>query len=188
MHALPLRRVALAGGAFCWAQFCVAAYTVVACVQALEMSLIAAGAILTVVQISSALGRVLVGWLADALRDTARVLAWNAALMLATCVASIWMSPSWPLPALYALFALHGMTSGAWAGAVLAEAGRLAPNGVVSAAISGVLVYINIGKFIGPIVFANTYLLTKSYGWAFGSIALPAVLAWLCLRHKNINK
>ncbi|HTE14536.1 MAG TPA: MFS transporter [Burkholderiales bacterium] len=185
----PLRRVALAGGAFCWAQFCVAAYTVVTCVQAMEMSLIAAGAILTVVQISSAVGRVFVGWLADALHDTARVLAWNAALMFVTCVASIWMSPAWPLLAIYALFALHGITSGAWAGAVLAEAGRLAPQGVVSAAISGVLVYINIGKFIGPIVFANTYLLTRSYGWAFASIAIPALLAYLSLRfYKNINK
>ncbi len=186
---LPLRRVALAGGAFCWAQFCVGAYTVVACVQALDMSLLAAGAILTVVQVFSALGRVLVGWLADALRDTGRVLAWNAALMFVTCMASIWMSPNWPLAAIYALFALHGMTSGAWAGAVLAEVGKLAPQGAVSAAISGALVYINIGKFIGPMVFANTYLLTKSYGWAFASIAIPAVIAWFCLRiDRNTNK
>ncbi|HTD91753.1 MAG TPA: MFS transporter [Burkholderiales bacterium] len=184
----PLRRLALAGGAFCWAQFCVGAYTVVACVQALEMSLIAAGAMLTLVQVASALGRVFAGWLADTLHDTARVLAWNAALMLATCIASIWMSPGWPLWAVYALFALHGMTSGSWAGAVLAEAGRLAPNGVVSAAVSGVMVYINIGKFIGPIVFANTYLLTQSYGWAFASIGIPALAAWLYLKYKNINK
>lgn len=188
-RTLPLRRVALAGGLFCWAQFCVAAYTVVVCVKVFEMSLLAAGAMLTVVQVANALGRLAVGWLCDAMREAARVLAWNAALMAITCVASLWIAPSWPPFAVYALFALHGVTSGAWAGATLAEAGKLAqqiPGGSVSAAISGVLVYFNAGKFFGPIAFANLYLLTQSYGWAFASLALPALIAWFYLK-KNIQ-
>ncbi len=178
----PLRRVALAGGAFCWAQFCVGAYTVVACVKVFDMSLIAAGGMLTVVQVSSAFGRVLVGWAADALRDTSRILTWNAVLMMLTCVASLWMAPDWPLAAIYVLFALHGMTSGAWAGAALAEAGRTAPPGAATAALSGTLVYFNIGKLLGPIVFANVYLISQSYGWAFASLAIPALIAWAALR------
>jgi MFS family permease len=184
----PLRRISIVGGAFCWAQFCVGAYTVVACVKVFDMSLIAAGGMLTVVQISSALGRVLVGWAADALRSTARVLGWNSMLMVAICIASIWMAPGWPLWAIYILFALHGMTSGAWAGAALAEAGRTAPQGQVTAALSGALVYFNTGKMLGPVVFANVYLVTQSYGWAFASLALPALIAWFCLIEKNINK
>lgn len=187
---MPLRRVAVAGGLFCWAQFCVAAYTVVACVKVFDMSLLAAGAMLTVVQVANALGRLVVGWLCDALRDTARVLAWNAVLMLATCIASLWMAPGWPSYAIYILFALHGITSGAWAGATLAEAGRLAQQvsgGSVSAAISGVLVFFNTGKFLGPVAFANVYLATLSYGWAFASLSVPAVLAWLNLRNKKIE-
>jgi len=181
----PLRNVALAGWLFCWAQFCVAAYTVVACVQVFDMSLLAAGAILTAVQVANALGRLFIGWLCDALGNTARVLAWNSLLMIVTCLASLAMAPDWPLIAVYVLFALHGFTSGAWAGATLAEAGRLAQQirgGTVSAAISGVLVFFNTGKFIGPIAFANVYWATQSYGWAFASLALPAGLAWLCLR------
>jgi MFS family permease len=180
----PLRRIAIAGGAFCWAQFCVGAYTVVACVKVFDMSLIAAGGMLTVVQIFSAFGRMLVGWAADALRNTARVLVWNAMLMIALCIVSIGMAPDWPLAAIYVLFALLGMASGAWAGAVLAEAGRLAPQGQVTAALSGVLVYINVGKMIGPIVLANVYLFTQSYGWAFASLAIPALMAWISLRKK----
>lgn len=178
----PLRRIAIAGGAFCWAQFCVGAYTVVACVKVFDLSLIAAGGILTVVQISSGVGRVLVGWAADALRDTTRVLAWNAMLMIVICIVSVWMAPGWPLAAIYVLFALHGMTSGAWAGAALAEAGRTAPPGAATAALSGALVYFNTGKMIGPIVFANVYLFTQSYGWAFASLAIPALIACSVMR------
>jgi predicted MFS family arabinose efflux permease len=186
-RSVPLRRVAIAGGAFCWAQFCVAAYTVVACVKVFDMSLIAAGAMLTAVQIANALGRLAVGWLADALRDTARVLAWIAALMAATFVVSLAMAPGWPLWAVYLLFGLHGVTSGAWAGATLAEAGRLAQQtgGAVGAAISGVLVYFNMGKFLGPLMFANIYLLTQSYNWAFAALAVPALLAWWCVTRKT---
>lgn len=184
----PLRRVALAGGAFCWAQFCVAAYTVVACVKVFDMSLIAAGAMLTLVQVANTIGRVLVGYVADAMHDTARVLGWNAALMMATCIVSLWMAPGWPPYAIYALFALHGFASGAWAGATLAEAGRLAQNetgGAVSSAISGVLVFFNTGKMLGPIVFANVYLVSQSYAWAFTSLTIPALIALFCLRKES---
>ncbi len=184
----PLRRIALAGGAFCWAQFCVSAYAVVVCVNVFELSLLAAGAMLTVVQISSALGRVFVGWVSDALRNTPLVLSWNAAILLVTCVVSLWIAPSWPLPAIYALFAVLGFTTGAWAGTVLAEAGRLAPAGTASSVLSGMFVYLNCGKMIGPIVFANTYWVTQSYAWAFASLALPATIALACLRHNKTNK
>lgn len=188
---VPLRCVGLAGGAFCWAQFCVGAYTVVVCVKVFEMSLLAAGAMLTVVQLASALGRVLVGWLCDALGNAARVLTTNAIFMLGTCIASWWIAPGWPLFAIYLLFAMLGFTTGAWAGAVLAEAGRLAPKGVGGAtnlALSGMFVYLNTGKMIGPIVFANVYWFTQSYAWAFASLALPAVIALLCLRQINLDK
>jgi len=104
--------------------------------------------------------------------------------MIAVCAVSLWMAPGWPLPAIYLLFAVLGFTTGAWAGTVLAEAGRLAPPGGMSAALSGMFVFLNSGKMIGPIVFANVYWLTQSYGWAFASLALPGVVAWVCLRKK----
>jgi hypothetical protein len=81
------------------------------------------------------------------------------------------------------------VTSGAWAGAALAEAGRLAQQtgSAVGAAISGVLVYFNMGKFVGPIVFANIYLATQSYGWAFASLAVPALLGWRCVYNNRFK-
>ena len=176
-----LRLLSVAAGCLCWGQFCVASYTVVACVEALGMSLIMAGTVLTVVQLSNAASRLVAGWLADRAGSTTRVLLGIVALMLATSVASIWLSPAWSVPMLYIYFALQGIATGAWAGLVLAEVGHLAPGSQVSIAVSGALVYINAGKLIGPAVFAARYTFTTSYGLAFASIAAPALLALFCL-------
>ena len=141
----------------------------------------------SVVQIASAVGRVIMGWLCDTLQNTALVLKWNASVLIVACAGALWMAPGWPPALVYALFAVLGFTTGAWAGTVLAEAGRLAPQEKLSAALSGMFVYLNTGKMIGPVIFANVYLATQSYGWAFASLALPGVAAWVWL-HTNVRK
>jgi len=182
-----LRRLSLAGFSFCWAQFCASAFTVVACVQALDMSLIAAGTVLLVVQFSNASGRVVAGWIADRMGGAAAVLAWMGWAMLFVSIGFFWLSPEWPLPLTYLMFAALGITSGAWAGILLAEVGQLAPAGHVGPVVGGALVYINLGKLAGPAVFAATYALTHSYGIAYALIAAPALMAVICLRQdKNM--
>ncbi len=176
-----LRYATIAGSCFSWIQFCVATFTVVACVTTLDMSLVLAGTVLTVVQAASAGGRVLIGWIVDRVQDTASVLAWNAAVVVLAALAALAFSPALPLPAVYLLFAVLGAASGCWPGALLAEVGRLAPPGQVSLAISGSLVITNVGKFAGPIVFANVYALTHSYSTAFAALVLPAAVAVYCL-------
>ena len=176
-----LRLATIAGGCFSWIQFCVATFTVVACVTALDMSLLLAGTVLTVVQFSSAAGRVFIGWIVDRVQDTARVLAWNAGIVMLGSLAALTLDPSLPLPLIYVLFAVLGAASGCWPGALLAEVGRLSPPGQVSLAISGSLVITNVGKFAGPIVFANIYVLTHSYSIAFAALVVPAGVALYCL-------
>lgn len=176
-----LKLITIAGSCFSWVQFCAAAFAVVACVEALGMSLVVAGTVLTVVQISSAIGRVMIGWITDRVGDTARVLAWNAGLLTVITIGGLVLAPGLPLIAVYLFFALLGATSGCWPGAILAEVGRLAPQGQVSLAISGSLVITNVGKFLGPIVFANAYALTHSYSIAFVSLLAPAAVAFYCL-------
>ena len=183
-----LRLIAIAGGCFSWIQFCAATFAVVACVITLDMSLVVAGTVLTVVQLASAGGRVLMGWIVDRVGDTARALAWNAGILIASTVAALALDPALPLIWVYVLFAVMGATSGCWPGVILAEVGRLAPQGQVSLAISGSLVITNVGKFAGPIIFANVYVLTRSYGIAFASLIVPATVALYCLlaaRNRN---
>jgi MFS transporter, NNP family, nitrate/nitrite transporter len=176
-----LRYMGFVGSCFSWGQFVVASYTVVACVRTLGMSLVAAGTVLTAVQIGNAGGRVFAGWLADRVGASTPVLRWIAWLMLGSAVTAFWMSSRWPLPLLYALFVSLGIATGAWAGMVMAEIGRRAPADKVGAAMGGALVYVNIGKFIGPIVFANVYLTSGSYPTAFASLVMPAAAALLLL-------
>jgi hypothetical protein len=101
--------------------------------------------------------------------------------MLGVSIGFVWLAPAWPLWLTYLMFAVLGITSGAWAGILLAEVGHLAPPGQVGAVVSGTLVYVNLGKFAGPAVFSATYALTHSYGIAFALIAVPALVAVYCL-------
>ena len=116
----PLRMLALTGGAYCWGQFVVISYTVVAAVAELGMSLIVAGTLLTAVHLGSVAGSVVAGWLADRAGGT-RVLIWIGWLLLAAAALAFWMGPAWPPLLLYVLFALLGVATGAWAGLLLAE-------------------------------------------------------------------
>jgi MFS family permease len=175
-----LRMLALTGLAYCWGQFIVISYTVVAAVAELGMSLIVAGTLLTAVHLGSVAGRVVAGWLADRAGGT-RVLIWIGWLLLATAALAFWMGPAWQPLLLYVLFALLGVATGAWAGLLLAESSRLAPHGQTGAATSGVMIYVNVGKFLGPIVFANIYAATSSYSLAFGSMVVPAIFGICCL-------
>lgn len=180
-----LRRLSLAGLSFCWAQFCVSAFTVVACVEALDMSLIAAGTVLMVVQLTNAAGRMLAGWIADWIGSATRVLAWMGWAMLAVSIGFVWLSPGMPLLLVYVMFAVLGVTSGAWAGILLAEVSHRAPPEHVGTMISGMLVYVNLGKLAGPAVFAVSYALTHSYGVAFALLAVPALTAVYCLSTRS---
>ena len=91
------------------------------------------------------------------------------------------MGPGWPSILLYLLFALLGVVTGAWAGLLLAESARLAPHGQTGAATSGVMIYVNAGKFLGPVAFANIYALTGSYAVSFATMAVPAIFGIYCL-------
>ncbi|MGH8619836.1 MAG: MFS transporter [Burkholderiales bacterium] len=181
----PLRRLALAAAGFCWAQFCVLSYTVVACVETFGLSLVSAGFVLMAVHLTSAVGRVAAGWLADRLRDAQRVLRGIAWVMLGTSLASLGMADGWPLWAIYGLFILHGFHSGAWSGAVLADIGRCAPAGQAGAAVNGTLVYLNLGKLVGPVLLALIYGATRNYGVALASMVIPATVALWCLRARE---
>jgi len=176
----PLRYISLTGGFCCWGQFVVISYTVVAAVTEFGMSLVVAGTVLTGVHLGSAGSRVGAGWIADR-AGGARVLVWINWLLLGSAALAVGMRPEWPLAAIYALFALLGIMTGAWAGLFLAETARLAPHGQVGATMSGVMIYVNGGKFLGPIIFANIYAVTHSYAWSFGSLAVPALAALYCM-------
>jgi len=176
-----LRLLSISGGCFVVVQICLSTFTVVLFAEDMRLGLIEAGFVLTASQVGGVTGRVFWGWLADLTRNCFAVLAALAAVMLAACLAVLAVTPGWPLAASCALFFVIGSTASGWNGAFLAEVVRLCPRHEISSATGGSLVFVNVGKMLGPIAFTNAYLASGSYALAFGLLALPAGAGLACV-------
>jgi predicted MFS family arabinose efflux permease len=176
-----LRLLSIAGGCFVIVQICVSTFTVVLFAEEMHVGLIQAGLVLTASQVGGVTGRIFWGWLADVTRNCFVALALLALVMLATCLMVIAITPGWPVLVSSVLFFVIGSTASGWNGAFLAEVARLSPQDAISRATGGSLVFVNAGKMMGPILFANAYLLGGSYTLAFGLLALPAAAGLACL-------
>jgi MFS family permease len=176
-----LRLLSIAGGCFVIVQICISTFTVALFAEQIGIGLILAGIVLMASQVGGVVGRVFWGWLADLTGNCFTVLSVLAAVMLVAAVLSTAITPAWTVFASCALFFVFGSTASGWNGAFLAEVARLSPPGAISAATGGSLVFVNIGKMLGPIVFANAYHLADSYTLAFGLLALPAAAGLACV-------
>lgn len=178
---VALRLLSIAGGCLVIVQICISTFTVVLFVEGMEMGLVQAGVVLMASQVGGVGGRVFWGWLADLTQNCFAVLAVLCAVLTAACLATVAVTPQWPLSASCALFFVLGLTASGWNGAFLAEVAQLAPPGAISSATGGSLFFVNVGKLLGPIAFTNAYLLTGSYVVAFGLLAVPSAAALACL-------
>ena len=176
-----LRLLAISGGCFVIVQIAISTFTVVLFVEQIGIGLIEAGIVLMASQVGGVSGRIFWGWVADLTQDCFTTLAVLAGVLLAACLATFALTPAWPLFAACGLFFVLGSTASGWNGAFLAEVAQLAPPGAISSATGGSLVFVNVGKMLGPIAFTNAYFLTGSYVLAFGLLALPAAGALACL-------
>lgn len=182
-----LRLLSISGGCFVIVQICLSTFTVILFNEELGWGLIEAGIVLTASQVGGVTGRVLWGWLADLTRNCLGMLSLLGAVMAVSALCCYALTPQWPMFAACVLFFVLGSTASGWNGAFLAEVARLSPRESISVATGSALVFVNTGKAIGPIAFANAYLLTGSYRRAFVLLALPAVIGLWCVwtAHRN---
>lgn len=178
---LALRLLSISGGCFVVVQICMQTFTVVLFVERIGIDLVAAGMVLTASQVGGVFGRPFWGWLADTARNCFVVLAILAAVMFTACLLVPILQPGWPLAVACVLFFVLGSTASGWNGAFLAEVARLAPRREVPLATAGSLVFVNLGKLIGPIVFTTIYFATGDYLLVFGLLALPAAIGMGCV-------
>lgn len=176
-----LRLMSIAGGCFVIVQICLSTFTVILFAEEMHLGLVQAGLILTASQVGGVTGRMFWGWLADLARNCFTVLSVLAAVMLAASLLCLAITPAWPMLASCTLFFIFGSTASGWNGAFLAEVARLSPREAVSKATGGSLFFVNVGKMIGPIAFANAYFAGGSYTLAFGLLAIPAGAGLACL-------
>ncbi|HOB68010.1 MFS transporter [Ottowia sp.] len=158
-------------------QVSVTAYMVTYLHQSLGMTLLAAGAALSVSQLAGVVGRIAWGAVADRGWGPRNTLMLLAALMMVGSVLTALLQPGWPTGLVWAVVALLGASAIGWNGVYLATVARQAPPGQASAATGGTLTFTFMGVVCGSPAFGALAGASGSYRLAFAALAVPAALA-----------
>jgi len=167
-----LRMISLGSFTFSAMQVSLTTFAVAMLVTDIKLSLIQAGLVLAVLQVSGVSGRIVWGWVADRLGDGNRVLSVITLVTVTAAILTRFMVPDTPLVAIYAIMSLFGFTAVGWNGVYLAEIARLAPPELIGSATGAALFVTFFGVVLGPAAFAGMYSLVGSYASAFGLLSL----------------
>jgi len=143
-------------------------------------SLVAAGLVLTLSQVSTVFARVGWGVLADRLGDPLRVMGFIAvgSGLLGCLLASL--RPGWGFAAAVAIVLPYSLFAMGWNGVHLATVTRYA-RGEVAAAMIGTQVFSFVGMLLGPLIFAGVVSLSGRYWIGFAVFAVISIVAGLAL-------
>ncbi len=168
-----LRRLAVSSFAYSGMQVTLSAFLVTYLNQALGLSVVAAGLMLSAAQAAGVAGRVLWGWVADRFADPRRVLGGLGLGMTAFAVLAGLFTPAWPQLAMLATCVCFGGTAVAWNGVFLAQVARLSPSGRAGEVTGGTSFLTFGGVMAMPAIFSLILAATGSY---FIGFAVAAVL------------
>lgn len=172
-----LRALAACSFLFSAVQVSTTAYMVTYLNESLGMTLLAAGAALSVSQLAGVLGRIAWGAVADRGLGPRNTLMLLATLMMAGSVLTALLQPQWPTLLIWAIVALLGASAIGWNGVYLATVARQAPPGQAGVATGGTLLFTFMGVVCGSPAFGALAGASGSYRIAFAALALPAALA-----------
>ena len=164
-----LRALAACSFLFSAVQVSTTAYMVTYLNESLGMTLLAAGAALSVSQLAGVVGRIAWGAVADRGLGPRNTLMLLATLMMAGSVLTALLQPQWPT--------LLGASAIGWNGVYLATVARQAPPGQAGVATGGTLLFTFMGVVCGSPAFGALAGASGSYRIAFAALALPAALA-----------
>ena len=153
------------------------AYMVTYLNESLGMTLLAAGAALSVSQLAGVVGRIAWGAVADRGLGPRNTLMLLATLMIVGSVLTALLQPQWPTLLIWAVVALLGASAIGWNGVYLATVARQAPPGQAGVATGGTLLFTFMGVVCGSPAFGALAGASGSYRIAFAALALPAALA-----------
>jgi len=158
------------------------AFMVTFLVIEIGLDLTSAGIMFSIVQVTSIVGRILLGGLADRLGSATATLCATTILSCLTTAAFAFVTPDWSFGSLAVLAAISGVTISSWNGLMLAEIAAIVPSGWVAQATSGTTMLVFIGYVVGPTIFSLLLDLSGSYTLAFLTIsALTAFGAMVLL-------
>jgi len=174
-----MRRMGIAGGCLGAGQSAWFAFLVTYLVSQLGWSLEAAGVLFALMQLTSALGRPLAGFVSDRLGDGVRVLRWIAGCSALTTLAFAFCTPDWPGWAVAALAVLAGLTVASWNGIQFAEVARMAPRGALNEAMAGATLVLLGAYVLAPALFSLVLAADGGFRLAFVmTAALTALAMW----------
>lgn len=175
-----LRALSMACFAFNGVQMVFIAFFVIY-LTTLGYSLVTAGTVFSVAAFFAVPGRILWGWVGSVYTSPRTVLGWLA-LGMAGCSLLLGLTgPSWPLPLIALIAALLSVTALSWHGVLLAEAARLAPEGMRGSATGGVLSFGQTGALLVPLCYAALLGLTGTHAAGFLVSGLPPLLVGIVL-------
>lgn len=171
-------RIVLAGTALSVAQACWFTFAVTYVVVGLEHSLSVAGLVFATMQATSALGRIVVGWIADRTRSSTATLAFAGVASAFATILFGFTGPHWPLWAVVALAAVAGVSVSGWNGVQVAEVARRSPRELVGETASGNVIMVFSCHTVAPIVFAAFVGVTGRFDVGF---MIAGACSLLCL-------
>lgn len=177
-----LRYLALVTLCFSAVQLSLSSFTVALLVEDLDVSLVAAGGVMTAIQASGMAGRLWWGWVADRIGNRLLTLVIIACSTALGTLLIYGMTPAWPFAGVVMTLCLFGMAALGWNGVYLAEVARLAPAGRIAEVSGGCLVFTYGGVLLGLPIFALLKTSMAHYTQVFGLLTLMSLLSLLLLR------
>jgi len=181
----------LSVSAFCYAfcQLCVTSFTVTMLVTEMDLGLVEAGLLLSLVQFSGVVSRIGFGLWADRKGSALVPLALVGAGTAFMCAITALLDPGWSRTALWLLLVMLGGTAVGWTGMFVAEVARIAPRGQVGLATGSAIAFNFLGILAGPAIFAIVYPWAGSYAHTFGWLAgVPAIGALLVFHTLRVER
>lgn len=173
----PLAVLAAVSFLFSAVQVSVTTYLVTYLNETLALSLVAAGAALSVSQLAGVVGRIGWGALADRGPGARGTLMLLSALMLVGSLLTAALQGSWSTAVIWGVVAVLGGSAIGWNGVYLAAVARQAPPGQAGVATGGTLLFTFMGVVFGSPAFGALAGASGSYRVAFAALAVPALLA-----------
>lgn len=174
--------LSIASVPFSGMQLALNAFLVTHAVTTLGLDHVTAGALLGIAQFGGFIGRLAWGQIAARWGGSVSVIVIIGVAMSILAVALGTLQPATPMPLLFSLAFLFGLTASGWNGVFLAEIARRSPEGRVAETTGAVLTASYGGLLVTPFAIAflsPTGSLTASYSvLAAASLAATANLVW----------
>jgi MFS family permease len=178
-HGNRLWRASWIGACLAVPQAAWVTFVVTYLVVALGQSLSTAGLVFAVMQATSVLGRIGLGWMADHVASSHTTLLIAALGSAASTILLALSSSAWPVWAFIVLAAVAGIAVSGWNGVQIADVARRSPPELIGETAAGSVILIFVANMLTPVVFAAFVAATGHYdiaflvSAAFGLICLP---------------